>query len=190
MLEEPSKRVHKNSDEYQKIMRSVHNIQKKLLKSSDNKQAAREEYVEGMEMIMHNIKMYYLHKAKDGIAADATYDKLMAVKRVEKLLQSRYKEVEKKDYEEKTKDVPNMFKYEPNRKLSGDEYVLDLVKGEIGNIRKELFDYKEENNEIKRSNSFVATDVKQTLENADKKRRKRAPRTKGPKAYPLPSLGQ
>ena len=118
MLEEPSQRVHKNSDEYQKIMRSVHNLQKKLLKSSDNKQAAREEYVKGMEKIMHNIKMYYLHKAKDGIAADATYDKLTAVKRVEKLLQSRY---------------------------------------------------KEENNEIKRSNSIGGTNVNQTLENADKK---------------------
>lgn len=91
-----------------------------------------------------NINKYRFHKAKDGVKKDATSEKLIAAERVEKLLQTRLKNLDEQAYEEKMAATEELFKVNVDPKLSGDEYVLEKAMGKINNMKKVIMETAKE----------------------------------------------
>ena len=145
MLKEPSMRVKRNSSEYNSIMKSIADVKKVLREEPDNEKA-KAAYVKTVNKVLNNINRYRVHKAKDGVnEQDATYDKIIAMERVDKLLRTRYQSLEQREYEDTIGAVADLFKVEvkdPDK--TGDEYVFEKAMGKIGNMRKQIEDYRAE----------------------------------------------
>ena len=143
MLKDPTTKVYRNSKEYTKIIDSIKALKKEMKEASDP-ETAKKLYVEKIEKIMNNINKYRVHKAKDGVKKDATTEKLIAAERVEKLLQTRLKNLDEKAYEEKMAATEELFKVNVDPKLSGDEYVLEKAMGKINNMKKVIMETAKE----------------------------------------------
>jgi len=145
MLKEPSRRVKRNSAEYNSIMKSIVDV-KRVLKEEPDNEKAKAAYVKTVNKVLNNINRYRVHKAKDGVNEnDATYDKIIAMERVDKLLRTRYQSLEQREYEDSIGAVADLFKVEvADKSKTGDEYVFDKAMGKIGNMRKQIEDYRAE----------------------------------------------
>lgn len=166
MLKEPSQRVHRNSKEYTKIMDSIKKI-KDDMKTAPNEEEARKTYIKNVKKVLNDINRYRVHKAKDGVKNDATHDKLMAAERVDKLLRTRFKNLEEKEYEDTLEGVGDLYKVEVDKNLSGDDYVLAKALGKVDNMKKYMMDIakeiKQEDVGKKRSNSIGGINNEKTV---------------------------
>lgn len=189
MLREPSMRVKRNSSEYASIMKSIANVKKVLREEPDNEKA-KAAYIKTVNKVLNNINRYRVHKAKDGVNEhDATYDKIIAMERVDKLLRTRYQSLEQREYEDSIGAVADLFKVEvkdPNK--SGDEYVFEKAMGKIGNMKKQIEDYhaeiEQERAMEKRSNSIggiIHDDIVRSILEGEPKAKEEAVRQAAPK---------
>jgi len=189
MLREPSMRVKRNSSEYASIMKSIANVKKVLREEPDNEKA-KAAYIKTVNKVLNNINRYRVHKAKDGVNEhDATYDKIIAMERVDKLLRTRYQSLEQREYEDSIGAVADLFKVEvkdPNK--SGDEYVFEKAMGKIGNMKKQIEDYhaeiEQERAMEKRSNSIggiIHDDIVRSILEGEPKAKEEADRQAAPK---------
>ena len=170
MLNEASKQVSRNSSEYNSVKKSILNIQKVLSKQYPDNEAARQAYVKAVNKALNNINTYRMHKAVDGVKDDGTRYKLLAVERVDKLLRTRYKSIEQRDYEDSLGAVSELFKTEVPEGVTGDKYVYEKAMGKIRNMKKAFEDYNRqiaEENGISRRNSFSAGKTGYALGDAD-----------------------
>nr|MCR5624766.1 hypothetical protein [Lachnospiraceae bacterium] len=160
MLSEADSHVKMNSSEYNSIKKAVSDAKKLMDKDYSDKGTARKNYLDSITDIMNKINIYRLHKARKGIKDDGTRYKLMAVERIDKLLNTRYKSLTGKDYSTNIKgnnsfdpkkdlDVTNQI----DSGLTGDAYVLACAKQKISNINKAIKNISEapkaENNNVK-----------------------------------------
>ena len=134
MLEEPTKHTKRDSAEYKSLMRSVKNT--KQLMNKDG--LTKEEYVKSIRTMLNQIDLYRVHKAKDGVANDATLQKLSSIERMDKLLQSRYKSLTGKDYVRKNKELFEVGNDKVAEHLKGDKYLQEMAKAKIDNIKVAL----------------------------------------------------
>ncbi|SEP76985.1 hypothetical protein SAMN02910369_00588 [Lachnospiraceae bacterium NE2001] len=142
-LLKPAKKAARNSDEYNNILKSVLDLEK-IVKKADDPQKIEAEYAKGIKKTLELINKYRLHKAADGIKQDVTLQKLAAVERVDKFLQTRYKNITTNEYLDAGKSVQEKYKVEvPEQYENGDAYVTALAIKKIKNIENHPLDYTE-----------------------------------------------
>ncbi len=152
MLKDPTNRTKKDSSEYKNLMASVENLKKDMSKTYTDENEARKAYVKGVDKILKNISLYREHKARDGWKQDATTEKLIAVERVDKLLRTRYRNIEQMEYEDDISGLSELFDVEVDNNKMGDDYVYAKSIEKIRNMRKTFEQYKlEQEGEVKRS---------------------------------------
>ena len=144
MLREPTTRVNRSSKEYWNIIDSINDMKKNKSKDFESNDAAKQAYIKSVNKILNDINIYREHKAKDGVKNDATHDKLIALERVDKLLRTRYKSIEQREYEDNISGISELFKVEVEENKMGDEYLLDKALQKINNMNKSLADLKAE----------------------------------------------
>ncbi|MCR5118772.1 MAG: hypothetical protein K6B44_04030 [Lachnospiraceae bacterium] len=170
MLKEPTTRVKRSSSEYWNVIDSINDMKKSMDKEYASNEEAKRAYIKSVNKVLNDINKYREHKAKDGVKNDATHDKLIALERVDKLLRTRYKILEQREYEDNISGISELFKIEVEKGKMGDEYLLDKALQKINNMNKSLDQLKaefeiidEETAGITRSNTIGTTGVsKQT----------------------------
>lgn len=170
MLNEPTTRVNRSSREYWNVIDSLKNMKNSMDKEYASNEEAKRAYIKSVNKVLNDINIYREHKAKDGVKNDATHDKLIALERVDKLLRTRYKILEQREYEDNISGISELFKVDVEEGKMGDEYLLDKALQKINNMNKSLDQLKaefeiidEETAGITRANTLATTSaLKQT----------------------------
>ncbi|MCR4584187.1 MAG: hypothetical protein K5686_00545 [Lachnospiraceae bacterium] len=165
MLKEPTNRVSRSSREYWNVLDSLADMKKSMDKTYENDEEAKRAYIKSVNKVLSDINKYREHKAKDGVKQDATRDKLIALERVDKLLRTRYRSMEQREYEDNIYGIAELFKVEVEEGKMGDEYLYDKAMAKINNMNKSMDDLRaefklideEEAGKIKRSNTIGTT---------------------------------
>ncbi len=163
MLKDASKKVTVNSSEYKTLMKKVGKLKDILNDPDKSPNAKKQAYSEGVEKALDALTAYYVHKAKDNIKDDGTKYKLMAVNRVQNLLNSRYKALNNAVYEDKL-DVGGLFDakeaFDVDNKISkeivGDRYALASATEKIKAIKEAIKETAKEINKDKKIDKKAA----------------------------------
>ena len=134
---EKSKATFNNSEEYKKIMTDIEKLKDIVNKDYDNAFEADQAYAEGIKTVLKDINLYRKHKAVDGIKKDVTLDKLVAVERIDKLLQGRYQVLANEEYKDPINSTGQSFDANIEDKMvKGKNFVLAVAYRKISNISK------------------------------------------------------
>ena len=139
MLSIPAKKAQHNSEEYQKIISALDDVNDVLKKGYATATEAKNAYVKSIKKVLNNINRYRVHKAADGVDKnDVENEKIIAIECVDQYLRMRYKEFVKKDYEDEIGAGKGLFNVNVDSGKEGDEYILDKGLNKIDNMKKEI----------------------------------------------------